>query len=777
MAATGGSNKCLRAALLLGVANFFFVAAAAAQTVTSEDAKPSAAKADTVAKPASIAKPSDSERGSLDQEVVISGYRAEASTSATGIATSILNTPMSISTMTDKFLKDTGSADLMEAIGSLSGVIGQNNSGEVSTNFGVRGFAVAPQVDGFSTLSIAGGLGSSVGVERVEVLKGPSAVFNGNVPPGGTINIIYKRPSFKAENYVEAVGGSWNYRSAELFSTGSLFGSDKIAYLVNGYYKDSDGWVNYTGVKERAAILGLRFDPTDTLRFDVSFRRVSRDVHASTLPVSHEGYIGSGAPYTQTVDAWVAQNYGPNEPPQTITVPQYLPDGRRDNLLGPQNYTKGNLWLYGGGVHFTPSDAIEIRDTFMYQKFTWNLLAIVQSGAKVIGADGRSSILSSLLAGSLKGEGWENKLEAVAHFDTGPISHQLLAGFQLARSWTDHYRIWVGPPAFDSQGLPWDYATDGPRMLGDEFAALLAANPAPLIGQGKSTKVHTHSFYVAEQASALDGRLRAVIGGRYTKTATGDFYNDAFTPQAAILFKPFPKDSAFANTSVFVNYSRSFTPSGLVDPTVNKAVPPSKGIGKEIGVKTAWLGGKLTSTISVFNDELKNIPTPDYSQQQNGIVTYHLGGVGRVKGAEGEINWTVNRNLQLTANYTYLPYAKYVAYLGVPQMVGLRFGSTPRNAVNFTARYLVTDGELAGTYFGGWLHNQSRTQGVLGGDWQYAVHIPSQTDVDLFLGHTFKKLDFRLNVKNALNRKGYLPNNAFQAEPARSFLLTARFTP
>ena len=771
MAARNGFPRYMRAALLIGIANVASVAAADAQAVASGQATSDTAKADDDARPA------DAGRGSLSQDVVVLGYRTDASTSATGIVTSILNTPMSVSTMTDKFLKDTGSADLMDAIGSMAGVAGQSNSGEVSTNFGVRGFAVAPQVDGFSTLSIAGGLGSSIGVDRVEVLKGPSAVFNGNVPPGGTINIIYKRPSYTAQNYAEIVGGSWNYRSAELFSTGSLFGSDKVAYLVNGFYKDSDGWVDYTGTKERVGIVALRFDPTSTLRFDLSFRRASRDVRPSTLPVSHEGYIGSDAPYTETVDEWVAQNYGPDEPPQTITVPQYMPDGRRDNVLGPQAYTKGNLWLYGAGVHFTPSSAIEIRDNFMYQKFTWDILAIVQSGAKVIGADGRSSILSSLLAGPLKGEGWENKLEAVAHFDTGPISHQLLAGFQLARSWTDHYRIWVGPPAFDSQGLPWDYATDGPRMLGDEYAALLAANTPPVIDQGKSSKVRTHSFYVAEQASALDGRLRAVIGGRYTKTQTGEYYNDAFTPQVAILFKPFPKDSALANTSVFVNYSRSFTPSGLVDPTINKAVPPSKGIGKEIGIKTAWFGGRLTSTISVFNDELKNIPTPDYSQQQNGIVTYHLGGVGRVKGAEGEIVWTASRNLQLTANYTYLPYAKYEAYLGVPQMVGLRFGSTPRNAFNFSARYLVSDGALAGTYLGGWLHSQSHTTGVLGGDWQYGVRIPAQTDVDLFLGHTFKKLDLRLNVKNALNRNGYLPGNAFQPQPPRSFLLTARFTP
>lgn len=763
---TSRGRAGLWTALMAGCAWSAYAAPVWAQTTEAQPSPPQTSAEESKSAPAT----------SLVSEIVVTGYRVDASTSATGLVTAIVDTPMSISAVTDKFLRDTGSTQLMDAIGSLTGVTGQSNSGETPTNFSVRGYAVAPQIDGFSTLSIAGGLGSSVAVERVEVLKGPSAVFNGNVPPGGTINIIYKRPSFKSESFAELTGGSWNYRSAELFSTGALV-PDKVAYLIDGYIKNSDGWVDWTKHNERTIVGAIRVEPIQSLRIDLGVRRTSHDMQISTLPVSHEGYIGSGAPWTTPLDAWVAQNYGPLEPPQTITVPQYVPNGRRGNVLGPQNFNKSNLTLVQGGIHYSPTEGIELRDVFIAQKYNWDGLTILQSGAKVIGADRRSSIISGLLAGDIAGSGWENKLEAALHFDTGPIKHETLVGFQMARSQSDHYRVWVGGPALNASGQPWDYFTDGPRMLGNEFAALTAANPNPVINLSDTSKVRTHGFYIAEQASAFDDRLRVVVGGRYSKTSTDKLGVDAFTPQMAILVKPFAATSRFAQTSFFFNYSKSFTPSGLVEPNTGEVVPPARGVGKEIGLKTAWFGGRLASTVSYFRDELRDIATPDYSQQgQSGMAVFHLGGTGRVEGAEGDIVWTPNRSLQISANYTYLPTAKYTSYPNVPQQQGLRFPSTPKHAFNLSARYTQAEGALKGVYVGGWLHNQSSTRGVLNSDWQYNVVIPTQTDLDAFLGYEFDRFDIRLNVKNLLNRDGYVASNAFQPAPPRAAFLTLRVT-
>jgi len=724
---------------------------------------------------------------SLMGEVKVIGYQTRSATSATGVVTDIINTPLSISAITGDFLKDTGSSQIMDAISSLSGVTGQNNSGEVGTNFSVRGYAVTPQIDGFDSLTTASGLGSSAGIERIEVLKGPSAVFNGNVPPGGSINVIYKKPSFTPKTYFEVQAGSWAHRSGEFFSTGPLM-TDQLAYLVDLYAKDANGWVDWTGQKERTAILGLTYRPTDALSINVNYRDIDTKARLSTLPVSHAGYIGSGAPQNTILDDWVAQNYGPNEPPQTITVPQYLPRGERYNVLGPQNYNKERSKFWSSEISYTVNDHIEIRDNFAHLDYNWGLLALLQSGAKVLGPDGKVStngFVSGFLGGTQGGSGWENKLEAAMYFDTGPISHSLLVGFQASYSVTDYFRIWVDPLApVNGAGQPWDFFRDGPLLLQDEFDTWRKIFPVPNYANATNIgHTNTHAYYVAEQMSMLNDRLHALIGLRYTRTVNqlpaGDSYPSSdTTPQIGLLFKPFAEDSFFGQTSLFANYSRAFTPSWIVQPGTNELVPPRKGEGTEFGVKTSWLDGRLTSTISFFRDDLSNIATPDYSHQGQGgsLVLYNLGGVGRAQGMEAEVTWTPTTNLQLSANFTNLPVAKYTEYPGVPQEMGLRFPATPRQQANFTGKYTIDEGTLAGLYFGGWIHLQSSTRGVLAGDWHYDVRIPGLAQITAFAGYRWKNVDFRFNIDNLTDRGGYVMNNAFRPQSPRAYYLTAKYT-
>jgi iron complex outermembrane recepter protein len=721
-------------------------------------------------------------RPSLMGEIKVVGYQTKSATSATGVVTDIIDTPISISAINHQFISDVGASQTMEAIGSLTGVTGQSNSGETLTNFSVRGFNVNPQVDGFDTLATVSGLGSTVGVDRIEVLKGPSAVFNGNVPPGGSINIIYKKPSFQSNTtYLQGEVGSWSYRSGELFSSGPL--GDQFAYLVDLYKKDSDGWVDWTGQNEKTAILGATYKPVDALSINLNYRNIDNDAQISTLPVSHEGFIGSGAPQDTYLDAWVAQNFGPNEPPQTITVAQYLPGGERYNVLGPQNYNKENIKLWTGEIAYTVNEHVEIRDDFAHTDYTWSLLALLQSGAKVFGPDGRVSTFfgsSGLLAGEQEGSGWENKLEAVFYFDTGFINHSMLVGYQASGSQVDLFKVWVGPGQISSSGQPWDFFTDGPILLQDQFNALRALSPTPNFANQRDTgQVLTHAFYVAEQMSMLDDRVHALIGARHTKTANGGLGVSDTTPQAGIVAKPFDPDSFFADTAFFANYSKSFTPSGLVQPGTTQVVPPAKGTGKEFGVKTAWLDGAVTSTISFFRDDLSNIATPDYSQQGQGggdLVLFNLGGVGRAQGMEAEVTWTPTKTLQLSANFTNLAVAKYLEYPGVPQQIGLRFPSTPRQQANLTAKYSFDEGTLAGLYFGGWIHAQTETRGILAGDWHYGVRVPGLAQVSAFAGYKVGQFDMRFNIDNATDRGGYVMNNAFQPQSPRAYYLTVKYT-
>ncbi|HEX6832299.1 MAG TPA: TonB-dependent receptor plug domain-containing protein, partial [Rudaea sp.] len=355
--------------LCLGVRRGLAAALLLSSCAWAADTHPDAADAqqaasDKTAETTKTAPSADANKPSLMGEVKVVGYQTSSATSATGVVTAIIDTPISISAINNQFLNDVNASQAMQAIGALTGVTGQSNSGETLTNFAVRGYKITPQVDGFDSLAIVSGLGSTVGVDRIEVLKGPSAVFNGNVPPGGSINIIYKKPQLDANTtYFEGEFGSWSYRSGEFFSSGPI--TNKFAYLVDLYKKNSDGWVDWTGQDEKTAILGITFRPTDALSVNLNYRRIENDAQVSTLPVTHEGFIGSGLPQGTYLDAWVAAVYGPNEPPQTMTVPpQYLPGGNRYNVLGPQNNNTENLNFTSGEISYAVNDHVEIRDDF-----------------------------------------------------------------------------------------------------------------------------------------------------------------------------------------------------------------------------------------------------------------------------------------------------------------------------------------------------------------------------------------------------------------------------
>lgn len=536
--------------------------------------------------------------------------------------------------------------------------------------------------------------------------------------------------------------------------------------------------MNWTGRNEKTLALGLTYVPTDDIDLTVNYRRFDNEVRGATLPATHEGFMGSGAPWTVPIDAWVLANYGPLEPPLTTTAAEYLPGGRRYNVLGPQNVNELDAEMASLQFNVRLTDHIQIREGFMYQTSLWAPLGLLQSGAKVLAADGGSSILSGYLAGESTLSGRENKLEAALTFDTGPISHEMLLGYNYQYSQTDDFKVYLGGPIFGSSGRPWNYHVDGPRMLRDELNARLAVRPQPDIYQRDYNHTRTDAYYVAEQMSFVDNRLRVLMGGRHTQTELSGNRVTATTPQVGFVVKPFSASSRFADTSLFVNYSESFTPSGLVQPGTTQVVPPAEGTGREVGIKTAWFGGAVQSTISVFRDDLDNIATPDYSTQgQTGaIVAYHLGGKGRSEGAEAEIIWTPSTALQVSANYTYLPTAKYLAYPGVPQQEGLRFPSTPENQWNLSARYEFESGLLSGLYLGAWIHGQSWTRGTLGSDWKYDVRIPDLIEANAVCGYAYKNVEAQLNIKNIGDRGGYVMNNVLLANPPRSVYLSLKYS-
>jgi iron complex outermembrane recepter protein len=105
-----------------------------------------------------------------------------------------LETPQAEQTLHAEVLRAAGATTLDQALDLSASVARQNNFGGLWNAFSVRGFAGdinLPSgflVNGFNAGRGFGGPRDLVGIQSVEVLKGPRSALFGRGEPGGTVN-------------------------------------------------------------------------------------------------------------------------------------------------------------------------------------------------------------------------------------------------------------------------------------------------------------------------------------------------------------------------------------------------------------------------------------------------------------------------------------------------------------------------------------------------------------------------------------------------------------
>jgi iron complex outermembrane receptor protein len=110
-----------------------------------------------------------------------------------------------------------GSISVERALDFAGGVSKQNNFGGLTLyEYSVRGFTTSEfYKDGFSANRGYPSTPDVVSIERIEVLKGPAASLYGRGDPGGTVNIVTKKPRPEAFATLHTSAGSWDrYRTA-----------------------------------------------------------------------------------------------------------------------------------------------------------------------------------------------------------------------------------------------------------------------------------------------------------------------------------------------------------------------------------------------------------------------------------------------------------------------------------------------------------------------------------------------------------------------------------
>lgn len=199
------------------------------------------------------------------------GYRATNAISGTRLNTSIKDLPLSLEVITNEFLTDTGATNLREALRYSPGVVIQSQydgiSGTLinvdtpdssqannpqgatrssnSSTIKIRGFVTDQSLrDGFRRQDAT----DAINIERVEVVRGPSALLYGIGSFGGIVNYLTKRPTEKSEQYVSASVGSNGLLRAEFDSSpGTIYrnGEATVGFRLTGAWQERGDFTQY----------------------------------------------------------------------------------------------------------------------------------------------------------------------------------------------------------------------------------------------------------------------------------------------------------------------------------------------------------------------------------------------------------------------------------------------------------------------------------------------------------------------------------------------------
>jgi iron complex outermembrane receptor protein len=178
----------------------------------------------------------------------VQGYRALSATTATRTATPLEQIPQSINVITRSLMSDQNNLTVSDALRNVSSVQGTNSLQTPAYNSTfIRGFSADQWIDGLTSYYNPGNRDSLINAERIEILKGPSAIlYGGGVgsPVGGVVNMVSKLPGDKAFAGVGVVAGSNSYYQPYFDVNQPLNADGTVLFRMTGAYTASDSFID-----------------------------------------------------------------------------------------------------------------------------------------------------------------------------------------------------------------------------------------------------------------------------------------------------------------------------------------------------------------------------------------------------------------------------------------------------------------------------------------------------------------------------------------------------
>lgn len=210
-----------------------------------------------------------------EEDILVVGYRQnllnEPAQTGSRLGLKPIETPASVAILDGDVIRLRGDLDLVSAVTRAPGMTTVANPGNGGTALAARGFSgqgsVLQLVDGVRLFPVSGTITFPVEpgtIERVEILNGPASVLYGQGALGGAVNFINRQPSHERSDLGLQVGyGSDSTAHAMAGAGGSI--NERLAYRLDGSWRESDGYVDRGHSRSVALSGALRYLPTETL--------------------------------------------------------------------------------------------------------------------------------------------------------------------------------------------------------------------------------------------------------------------------------------------------------------------------------------------------------------------------------------------------------------------------------------------------------------------------------------------------------------------------------
>ncbi|WP_245591346.1 TonB-dependent receptor [Derxia gummosa] len=519
----------------------------------------------------------------------------------------VMDTPFNLTAYTAELIENQQARTLAEVFANDPSVRFTTSSGHAYENFRVRGFDVNAgdlAIDGLFGLAPVGHVPTEM-FERVELLKGASALFTG-MPPGGgvggVVNLVPKRAGSEPLTRV-TVGYQSEGQVGTSVDVGRRFGpDDSLGLRLNGAY--SDGETSVDGQSKKRKFASAAFD----------YR--NRDLVASLDAYYSKESFKGGTPAMY----WFS----------TTTIPK-APKGSANQFPNAWGDLESKAAIARASYDFTPALSAFAAVGVMQHDYAG---MINGTHARQIQANGN---YTGRMVAQL---GYTDSLSAEAGLrasvSTGAVAHEfVLQGSRLGQE----------------NGSGSNLSTYSSNI----YDPVVWAMPALPLSSPKTSEVTLSSLALVDTMSMLSDRLRLIVGLRHQRVETTNYSSttglavqpvydkSALTPSVAVVVRPWAAD-----VSLYANYVQGLSKGDSVT-TVTPALifAPYKTEQEEVGVK--WNAAGFGNTASLFQ-----ITRPTLiSHGSGGDISYSDGGEKRVRGLEWNTFGEVMPGLRLLGGATY----------------------------------------------------------------------------------------------------------------------------